>query len=215
MPARLWQWVEQKTGRYPNDIFDYTAIRRDCLTVRDLSRIARQRKLDFTYRPWKDGFAMRVWVLTGTDLGNYNKGSLGGWGIDRRDPLADKRLVEYCLGIPTDEFIANGLPRALARRAFSDRLPPAIANARKRGYQGADWHERLTAARGEVAAELDRLAACAPAAKALDIDRLKRLVENWPKSGWEREDVMKPYRLALLRGISAGHFLRKTTGSNR
>jgi asparagine synthase (glutamine-hydrolysing) len=107
------------------------------------------------------------------------------------------------------------VPRSLAKRALADRLPQAVLNEQKKGYQAVDWHEGLTAARAEIAAELDRLAACAPAAKTLDIDRLKRLVEHWPTSGWERDDVIQPYRLALLRGISAGHFLRKASGANQ
>jgi asparagine synthase (glutamine-hydrolysing) len=79
----------------------------------------------------------------------------------------------------------------------------------------ADWHERLTAARGEVAEEIERLAACAPAARALDLARLRRLVADWPSGGWERAEVSSPYRLALLRGLSAGHFLRRASGGNQ
>jgi asparagine synthase (glutamine-hydrolysing) len=129
--------------------------------------------------------------------------------------LADKRLVEYCLRIPTEEFVADGVQRALARHVLSDRLPPAVLNEQKRGYQGSDWHEGLTASRAKVAAELDRLAGCSPAALALDIDRMKRPVENWPTAGWESDGVIKHYRLALLRGISVGHFLRKASGANQ
>jgi asparagine synthase (glutamine-hydrolysing) len=90
-----------------------------------------------------------------------------------------------------------------------------VLNEQKKGYQAADWHEGLTAARADVAAELDRLAACAPAAQALNIGRMQKLVENWPKSGWERDGVRQAYRQALLRGISAGHFLRKASGANQ
>ncbi len=139
---------------------------------------------------------------------------LAGWGLDRRDPTADKRLVEYCLRIPTGEFLANGVTRALAKRALADRLPEAVLNERKKGYQGIDWHEGMTAARAEIAAELDRLGSCAPAAKVLDIAKMKRLVENWPSSGCERADVVQSYRLALSRGIGMGHFLRKVAGAN-
>jgi asparagine synthase (glutamine-hydrolysing) len=148
------------------------------------------------------------------DLAELLKGTLAGWSVDPRDPLADKRLVEYCLSVPTDEYLFNGVPRALARRAFADRLPAVVLNERKRGLQGADWYEGLTGARTAVGAELDRLACCAPAAQLLDIDKMKRLVENWPTSGWERDDVEDAYRLALLRGIAAGHFLRKASGAN-
>jgi asparagine synthase (glutamine-hydrolysing) len=41
-----------------------------------------------------------------------------------------------------------------------------------------------------------------------------RLAENWPMEGWHREDTIEQYRLALLRGISVGHFLRRASGSS-
>jgi asparagine synthase (glutamine-hydrolysing) len=215
MPLWLWQWVERRAYGQVSNVLDYTAIRADCLAERNLAALARERDLDFYYRPWKDGFAMRLWVMSRIDNAEVNKGILAGWGIDWRDPLADKRLVEYCLGVPTEEYLADGVPRALARRAFSDRLPSAVLNERRMGLQAVDWHEGLTAARSEVAAEVDRLAACAPAAKVLDVEKMKRLIENWPTSGWEREEIEDRYRFALLRGISAGHFLRKTMGANQ
>jgi hypothetical protein len=48
----------------------------------------------------------------------------------------------------------------------------------------------------------------------LDIERMKNLIDNFPTSGWERVDVEDRYRVALLRGVSAGHFLRKASGAN-
>jgi asparagine synthase (glutamine-hydrolysing) len=61
---------------------------------------------------------------------------------------------------------------------------------------------------------LGRLEACGPASDTLDIQRLQGLVEKWPDDGWERHDIASSYRLALLRGVSAGHFLRKASRSN-
>jgi asparagine synthase (glutamine-hydrolysing) len=214
-PVWLWQLLHETFRGHKMEVLEYTAIRAERLAELNLPALARERALDFSYRPRKDGFETRCWMMSRSDGGTGIKGALAGWSIDYRDPMSDKRLVEYCLRIPTEEYLANGTPRALARRALADRLPQAVLNERKRGYQGADWHEGLTAARTEVAAELDRLAACAPAAKLLDIDRLKRLVENWPTSGWERDEVIESYRLALLRGIAAGHFLRKASGANQ
>jgi asparagine synthase (glutamine-hydrolysing) len=214
-PVWLWQWANKTFAGHAHDILNYTAIRRDWIAEHDLAALASERDLDFSYRPRKDGFATRLWVMGRFDSGNLHKGILAGWGIDYRDPMADKRLVEYCLSIPTEQYLIDGVPRAVAKRALADRLPQAVLNEQKKGYQAPDWHEGLTAARADVAAELNRLAACAPAAKTLDIDRLKRLVENWPTSGWERDDVIRPYRLALLRGIAAGHFLRKASGANQ
>jgi asparagine synthase (glutamine-hydrolysing) len=214
-PVWLWDWANETFTGQRQDILSYTAVRAERLAELDLAALARERDLDFSYRPWKDGFAMRLWVMGRNDTGNINSGTLAGWGIDRRDPTADKRLVEYCLSIPTEQYLSGGVQRVLAKRALADRLPQAVLNEQKKGYQAADWHEGLTAARADVAAELSRLAACAPAAEALNIARMQKLVENWPKSGWERESVRQAYRLALLRGVSAGHFLRKASGANQ
>jgi asparagine synthase (glutamine-hydrolysing) len=84
------------------------------------------------------------------------------------------------------------------------------------GIQAADWHERLTAVRQDVAMELDRIGACPVAAKVLDLPRLHRLVENWPAIGdLERQEVGFTYRITLSRAIAIGYFLRRSTGANR
>lgn len=214
VPAALWRWANETFAGRRTDVLNYTAIRPERLAALDLEQIARERDLDFSYRPRRDGFAARIWVMRRVDMGNYNKGSLAGWQLDHRDPTADKRLVEYCLAIPTEHYLADGVPRALGRRALADRLPPALLRERRKGYQGIDWHEGLTAARNEVGAELERFAACGPAAQAIDVARLKTLLENWPTSGWNNQETIERYRLAMLRGIAAGHFLRKAMGAN-
>jgi asparagine synthase (glutamine-hydrolysing) len=157
---------------------------------------------------------MRLWVLGRDDPGNYYKGALAGWGIDVRDPTADRRLIEFCLSVPTEQFFYDGVPRALARNAFADRVPHEVLKEKRRGLQVIDWHEGLTAARSHVLEEISRLEQTAPAVRALDLPRLRRLAENWPRDGWEREEIIDQYRLALLRGISVGHFLRRASGSN-
>jgi len=212
LPAGLWSLIGRLWGRHL-DLLDYSAIRPDRLEAMDLARLAGERGLDFSYRPRRTGFESRLWVMQRITLGNYNKGVLGGWGIDQRDPTADKRFAEFCLGVPMEAFL-QGATRALGRRALADRLPPSVLSERRKGYQAADWHEGLTAARGEVEAEIARLAQCGPAARMLDIERLRALTEHWPRSGWERDGTRNAYRLALLRGISAGHFLRKAGRGN-
>ncbi len=55
-----------------------------------------------------------------------------------------------------------------------------------RGYQAVDWHEGLTAARGALGEEIDRLGDCDPAVAAIDLPRLKSLLDDWPSQGWEK-----------------------------
>lgn len=214
IPAWLWRSAHRAFGKPVWDLRSYTAIHSDRLNDPGLAGMAAQRRLDLSYRPWADGFDMRLWALGRGDPGNHNKAALAGWGIDQRDPTADRRLVEFCLSVPMEEYLNDGVPRSLAKRALADRLPQAVLSERRKGYQAIDWHEGLTAARDAVRVELEQLQACRPASGLLDLERLRRLVDEWPGAGWEGDDVTRGYRLALLRGISAGHFLRKASGSN-
>jgi asparagine synthase (glutamine-hydrolysing) len=215
IPTPVWAWLNRVATRNTSDVLDYTAVHPNRLAALDLPRRARERSLDLGYRPWKDGFAMRLWVLRRGDRANFRKAALGGWRIDTRDPTADRRLIEFSLAVPTEQFLRDGLVKALPRRTLADRLPKMVLDEKRKGYQAADWHEKLTAVRNRLAVEIDGLEDCPPAARALDVARMRRLVENWPTRGWERTDIMQPYRLALLRGISVGHFLRRATGANR
>jgi asparagine synthase (glutamine-hydrolysing) len=210
VPPWLWRRITGSAGF--SDVLQYTAIRSD--RMRSLERTGRERGVDFGYRPRKSGLEARLWMIRRMDLANYNKGSLAGWGIDHRDPTADKRLVEFCLYTPLEQFLARGESRLLARRALSDRLPGAVLDERRKGYQAVDWHEGFTAARGEITAQLERLSQFDPAEQLLDLERLRHLADNMPAEGWERAPVIQSYRLAMLRGIAAGHFLRKASGSN-
>lgn len=214
LPPGLWRWICEQRGQ-DRDIASYSAINSERLEGLDIRSLARERDLDLSYRPWRDGFDARVWMLRRVDLGNHNKGFLAGWGVDHRDPTADRRLVEFCLSVPMEQYLRDGRPRSLGLRVLSDRLPRAVLEERRKGYQAADWHEGLSAARTVLADEIERLAPCKQAAGALDVERLRVLAGNWPEGGWERPEIVQAYRLALLRGLSAGHFLRKAAGSNR
>lgn len=214
LPRPLWRLISRIRGKALG-ITQYSAINPQHLSDMNVLERAAERGLDLDYRPRADGIETRLWVLGRVDQGNYNKGTLAGWGIDYRDPSADRRLVEFCLSVPVDQYLADGVQRALARRALADRLPAALLGERRKGYQAADWHEGLGAAREQVRDEVGRLAAVPAAAAALDVARMTRLVDDWPSEGWHTDKAIGSYRLALLRGVSAGHFIRKAEGSNQ
>jgi asparagine synthase (glutamine-hydrolysing) len=215
LPARLWHFLHRFARYEAWDPREYTALHPDRLADEAFQNLAAAKDHDLHYRPWGDGRAMRIWSAMRVDTANYQKGVLAGWRIDQRSPFLDIRLMEFCLSIPTEQFLRDGVPRALLRTAMADRLPVAVLAERRRGLQAVDWHEGLSAVRDRLPAELDRLAACAPATRALDLARMRKLVEDWPSEGWNRsESITRSYRLALLRGLSAGHFLRRVTGGN-
>jgi asparagine synthase (glutamine-hydrolysing) len=213
LPRKLWEEIAILRGKGKR-LSDYTAISPAQPHVRTLASDAAARGLDLSYRPRSDPHELRLWALRRMDQGNYNKGILGGWGVDMRDPSADRRLIEFCLSVPPEQFLARGVPRSLARRAFVDRLPPDVLRERRKGYQAADWFEGLSAAREELSAEVRRLSEVPAAAEALDLERMSSLVRDWPSGDWKSDRIVSQYRLGLLRGASAGHFLRKASGSN-
>jgi asparagine synthase (glutamine-hydrolysing) len=214
-PPALWGWANRIGRRNALELRDYVAIHPRRLDELDLPARAKARNHDLAYRPWKDGLALRLRLLQLVDPGNYYKGGLAHLQVDYRDPTADVRLLEFCFAVPMEQFLHDGMPRALARRALADRLPKQVLEETRSGLTVADWHEDLTAARDGIVDELDRLKGCPAAAAALDLPRLRRLTENWPSGGWGQREVLVHYRYALLRAIAVGHFLRRATGSNR
>jgi asparagine synthase (glutamine-hydrolysing) len=200
---------------YGGGLDHYSALNPALYRELDYERRARALGMDPFFRPGTDTYADRLNYLQHVDPGNYVKGFLGGWGVDQRDPTADRRLTEFCLNIPTEQFIAGGRPRSLIGRALADRVPHVVLSERRLGYQAADWWEAAAAGRDELARWIDRLENCPPAAAALDLPRLRRLVANWPTDGWDSNEVIYPYRFALLRGLAVGHFLHSASGSNQ
>ncbi len=208
----VWPWYP--TGLWdrlhPEDRFairNHSALSAEAIAAWSLDRRARVSRMGRLHRGWTSGLAMRRWALAGGDTGRYQKGMLAWWGIDLRDPTADTRLLEFCLSVPTEAYAAGGESRVLARRALADRVPAAVLDERRTGYQCADWHERLDAAKDRAAATIAALASSASARRLLDFGRLEALMAHWPTTGWHRVDAAQYYRTMLLRALAAGRFL--------
>ncbi|MEA3003033.1 MAG: hypothetical protein QOH81_1821 [Sphingomonadales bacterium] len=154
-----------------------------------------------------DNFAETVQALQEMDFGQYRKGVLADWGLDKRDPSADTRLIDFCLSLPIDLLLNKGVRRPLARAALGDRLPAAVLDERRKGYQAADWAEGMSGDLAGISALIDRIAADPVAAGIVDVDLLRALVRDWPEGGWSDPRVIARYRVALLTGLSAGHFI--------
>lgn len=213
-PPALWNLLYRLKDGAGQGVSDYSAVHPRWLESETVMDRAKSAGIDIHGRPSIDPFARRLLTMQSSDCGSYNKGVLAGWGVDQRDPTGDRRLVEFCLSLPRSEIMADGRPRALARRVLADRVPAAVLEQPFRGYQAIDWHEGLTENRDAIAYELDRIAASDMACRALDVARMRRLMEDMPTSGWHETRVMSQYRLVLLRGLAVGHFLRKASGSN-
>lgn len=152
--------------------------------------------------------ALRWDMVLDGDPGCFRKGALLRWGIDERDPTADRGLIEYCFALPPEQLVGGGRTRRLARAALADRLPPETIDG-PRGYQFADWYEALD--RDALARFAERIAASPDAAAVIDLAAVRRMVDAWPTGDapgwdWASARVISGYRVGLLRALSAGAF---------
>ena len=213
VPAGAWKRLARWVGKDRDAFFRDRGFARERLPA--LLARAEALGVDTSFRPRRDPVRGRLDALNASDLGNFNKGMLAGWGIDYRDPTADRELVEFCLRVPLSHYLADGRPRTLALRALADRVHPDVLAEKRKGYQAVDWHEGFEAGRGEIQGEIERLGECAPAAEVIDLGELRALIANPPEPEDDKVVVMRRHRGALLRGLSIGHFLRRASGSNR
>jgi asparagine synthase (glutamine-hydrolysing) len=182
---------------------DYTALHPDIVQRLDLKRAA----LYDLNRTTPDGRTMLRKLLEYGDVSETCIASQGGWQLDFRDPTFDRRIVEFCLTVPLEEFLRGGQMRSLARRSMVGRLPGSTLRRTKRGRQSADWYVNLEAVRPRMAAEVERLTRSPLASRMLDLARMRSLIENWPTNGFERDDVNRSHHVALTGGLSVGRFL--------
>ncbi|MBN9525993.1 MAG: hypothetical protein J0H82_07320 [Alphaproteobacteria bacterium] len=135
-------------------------------------------------------------------------------GIERRDPLGDVRLAEFCLAIPPDQFTRLGHDRFLARRVLSDRLPSEVLAERRSGVQIAEWFDWASRRRDWLAAELDGIEASALGRETIDVPRLRSILADWPADANTAEPRYGELMNLLGRGVAIGSFIRWAEGSN-
>lgn len=100
----------------------------------------------------------RIRYLAGTQL--YRHSMFRGPANSLRLPLLSQPVVEACLRVPSWMWIAGGRNRAVARAAFSDRLPVEVLNRKSKGdftqylsaaYRRRNGHMRQFLLEGELA----------------------------------------------------------------
>ncbi len=155
------------------------------------------------------GRALRLLMLNrmghGRDIGNAMRAITG---IERRDPLADIRLIEFCLSLPHDQYLRDGITRRLARRCLTDRLPSMItARQELLGKQNPEWFHRMNSDRAGMVESFSRIKSSLPARRILDLPRLEALLRDWPADAVSAERRSTLYHYVLPRALHLGQFL--------
>lgn len=139
----------------------------------------------------------------------------GSQGISNSAPLGDLRLVEFCLAIPEDQFLRDGTTRWLSRRLLrAAGVPAMITENRKRGYQHPEWFAHLDRIRPSLSAQLERLRRSPTASRLIDIDRLDRVIADWPADAVAAEARRSQMQTMLQEALNAGAFIAWVEGTN-
>lgn len=131
------------------------------------------------------------------------------YGLWKRDPTNDLRVVRFCLSVPEGQYVQNGFDRALIRRSTEHLLPDNVRlNQRVRGVQGADWVHRMVPHWPSFVNELHELQADKQFFEHVNgelIQSALRKVEQGARTDYYKDSDYK----ILMRSIIVYRFMKK------
>lgn len=147
------------------------------------------------------------WNATGT-LGT--KLSLR-YSLWKRDPTNDIRVIRFCLSVPEEQYVQNGLDRALLRRSTENYLPDKVRlNQSIRGVQGADCVHRMAPYWDTFIEELEQLSTDKLVAELIDTQVLKSAISK-VKQGPRPEYSFDPDYQKLMFSLTVYRFIKNFT----
>ncbi|TLS49391.1 asparagine synthetase B [Paenibacillus antri] len=124
-----------------------------------------------------------------------------------RDPTNDLNVIRFCLSVPEEQFVQDGLGRSLIRRATERHLPDRIRlNQRVRGIQGADGIERMASDWKTFVGEAESMLRDPTLSEYLNMEvlegALSRIREPKPELVFEMDFRM------IMRSLIFGRFMK-------
>ncbi len=127
----------------------------------------------------------------------------------KRDPTNDLRVIRFCLSLPEDQYVQNGIDRALIRRSTENYLPDKVRlNQRFRGVQGVDWVHRMIPDWDKYKDELQQLSVDKKALEFLDGQVIKAALLK-VEQGPTPESATDPEYKLLMRSLIVYRFLKR------
>ncbi|MFJ8064748.1 asparagine synthase-related protein [Psychrobacillus sp. NPDC096426] len=96
-----------------------------------------------------------------------------------RDPSNDLRIIRFCLSVPEEQYVQNGMDRSLIRRSTKGFLPDSIRlNQRVRGIQGTDGIDRMTPFWSDFVSEIKHLTNDPIITSYIDVENIKKALSD-------------------------------------
>ncbi|WP_160722289.1 lasso peptide isopeptide bond-forming cyclase [Bacillus sp. USDA818B3_A] len=133
------------------------------------------------------------------------------YSLWKRDPSNDLRVIRFCLSLPEEQYVQNGLDRALIRRATESYLPDKVRlNQKISGVQGADWVHRMAPVWGSFKKELQEMIRDNQIFEFIN-DKVIREAVSKVKEYPNPESATDPHFKILMRAIIVHRFIKNYT----
>ena len=201
--------LPEPDGKHWFKIHDLSPINPDFASRSTVAERFRQ----FRYEPFKlmDSLESRLFMLSPAAFSHLTvfttKHGLANQ-LALRDPTMDRRVIEFCLSVPDEQYVRYGRERHLIRRAMAGIIPEKVRlNETVRGIQYADWAQRLGSDWPELKNEISKIGMLAAEREYLDIDKIQRELGKLNTLGDAAANNLSLRMLA--RSLIFSRFLRK------
>lgn len=145
----------------------------------------------------------------GSALGSYE----ARYGIESRDPTADRRIIEFCAAIPKEVYYEGNRTRLLVREGMKKYLPKKVLERTTRGTQAADWYVKFEEELPYLKSLLTSLEQ-SEFNKYFDCTSLNQLMQNWQlpdpdKEAYLPRRLLFDYQLKVIRALTTFLFLQQ------
>lgn len=200
--------------------FRYSTAQRSFGEAMRIPERAREAGFDYFGKPASAKRAHWHAMMDGTGGGmhQFSKAFSAMHDIELRDPLGDRRLIEWSFGVPEDQFHRNGVPRQMIKRVMDGVLPDEVLHKKLlTGRINSDWQVRMAGDLPRMREDIAAMRDDPDVSRMVDLDRLEAWVNDWPT-----ETVTDPKddrRFALMvnlpMALNAARFVELVKGRNR
>ena len=134
-------------GNVSTDFFKYSYIKPALVTKWNIKKRIREngRRAIESMSSMKESRNFMYYKLALSQIGEFETKQSLRTGVLIRDPSRDKRMIEFCLGLPAEQFVKEGEGRRLINQYMKSIVPGEVLqmSRRKKGLQSADEIYRL------------------------------------------------------------------------
>ncbi|MGH4119448.1 asparagine synthase-related protein [Clostridium sp.] len=129
------------------------------------------------------------------------------YGLQKRDPTRDKRVIEFCLRLPSEQYVQNGHERSLIRRSMAGVLPDKVRlNYDITGTQSADWIQRLLPIWQQIKTELENMMKKEKFKSYIDVAEVEKALQDI--GDYPEQNISADMNMVII-SLIFGRFINK------